>query len=111
MLSIYQKIICFCAITSSSVLASTYSLPLHAQTSTVDGSSILEGVETGEDLDWSFTSEDEPISVKDDIKELEDYSLSGSDSETDLELIEEERKWGNRGDVEDYSVEVEVYDY
>lgn len=100
------------AIFIGTTLASIYSLPLNAQTNTVaDSGGILEDVEAGENLNWGFTSENESISVKDDIQELENYRISESSSEEDIELIEDTRKWGNRGDIEDYSVEVEVYDY
>ena len=105
MSNIYQKMMRLLAIAIGSTFATIYSLPLHAQ------SDILKGIETDENLNWTFTSEREPITVKDDIRELEQYSVSESDPEVDLELTEESPKWGNRGDVEDYSVEVEVYDY
>ena len=71
----------------------------------------LQDIEVGTNVDWGFSSEDEPLSVKDDIKELEDYSLSDSDAEADVQLIEEYRRWGNRGNVKNYSIEAEFYDY
>lgn len=112
MLNISQKIMRLLAIFIGTTLASIYSFPLNAQTNTVaDSSSILEGIEAEENLNWGFTSENESISVKDDIKELENYSISESSSEEDVKLIEDTPKWGNRGDIEDYSFEVEVYDY
>ena len=49
--------------------------------------------------------------LKTNIKELEDYSLSDSDAEADVQLIEEYRRWGNRGNVKNYSIEAEFYDY
>ncbi|MGK7951256.1 MAG: hypothetical protein AB4368_21350 [Xenococcaceae cyanobacterium] len=87
-----------------------YSLPLNAQTNTSEYE-VLNNIETEENIDWSFSSEDESISIKDDLKELGDYSISESELEEDLELTEEDPKWGNRGDVEDLSIEAEVYDY
>ncbi len=87
-----------------------YSLPLNAQANTSEYD-FLNNIETEENIDWSFSSEDESISIKDDLKELGDYSISESELEEDLELTDEDPKWGNRGDVEDLSIEAEVYDY
>lgn len=110
MFKIYQKTI-GTAIAISSLFVGLYSLPLNAQSSVSQNSSTLENVETKENLNWNFTSEDESISVKDDIRELETYSLSDENGDTDLRLEEEDSRWGNRGDVDDYTFEVEVYDY
>lgn len=87
-----------------------YSLPLNSQTNTSEYD-FLNNIETEENLEWSFSSEDESISIKDDIKELGDYSISESELEEVIELSDEDPKWGNRGDVEDLSIEAEVYDY
>jgi hypothetical protein len=110
MSKIYQKTI-GTAIALSSLLAGIYSLPLNAQGNiTKDGSS-LENIEADENLNWGFTSEDESISVQDDLRELETYSISDEDDGTNLRLTEENSRWGNRGDVDDYTFDVEVYDY
>lgn len=98
-----------CAIALSLTFISLNVNSLNAQDKT-SGYRFLQDIETGTNVDWSFSSEDEPLSVKDDIKELEDYSLSDSDAEADMQLIEEDRRWGNRGDVEDYSIEAEFYE-
>lgn len=106
MSKIYQKTI-GTAIAFGTLLAGIYSLPLNAQ-DTVLG----DDIEADKNLNWSFTSEDESITIKDDIKELRTYSISDDeDLDVDLELDEEDRRWGNRGDVDDYTFEVEVYDY
>lgn len=111
MSSIYQKTLKITAIAVSSLLAGIYSLPLNAQSNiTKDGSS-LENIEADENLNWTFTSEDESVSVQDDIRELRIYSISDENDDTDLQLSEDDSKWGNRGDVDDYTFEVEVYDY
>lgn len=104
MFKIYQKTI-GTAIAIGTLLTGIYSLPLNAQ-DTVLG----DEIEAGKNKRWSFTSEDESITIKDDIKELRTYSIS-DDEDSDLELEEEDRRWGNRGDVDDYTFEVEVYDY
>lgn len=100
----------FQAIALGFILAGIPSLPIDAQTITADAQK-LEDIEAEEDVNWSFPSEEESISVKDEIEELGEYNLSESDSATDIESTEENREWGNRGDVENNSLEVEVYDY
>ena len=96
------------AIASCVILGDSYSLSSNAQNVTLESDS-LTNIDTQTNQNWYFDSENESISVKDEIQKLEDYSIS--ESETDIELNEEEPKWGNRGDVEDTSVEIEVYDY
>ena len=90
-------------------LTTLYCLPLNAQTRITESNP--ENWELREKSDWTFSSENESISIKDDLEELEEYSISEPSTETDLEIPEEAPKWVNRGDVEDYSLEVEVYDY
>ena len=70
----------------------------------------FERIQVGEDTDWEFKGENESISVEDDLEQLQDYSISGSE-ESDVRLTESERRWGNRGDAEDYTIETEVYGY
>ena len=110
MSKIYQKTI-GTAIALSSLLAGIYSLPLNAQGNISKDGSSLENIEVDENLNWGFTSEDESVSVQDDLRELETYSISDEDDGTDLRLSEEDSRWGNRGDVDDYTFDVEVYDY
>lgn len=109
----YQKILRYSAIAIGTIFAGIYSIPLNAQTTPTDNSSNLENIMLEDDFDWSFSSEDEAITVKDDIKELEDgeYSISEENPDRDLGLVEEDKKWGNTGDVESKSFEIEVYDY
>ncbi|GAB4523174.1 MAG: hypothetical protein Tsb0014_00470 [Pleurocapsa sp.] len=92
------------------IFVTIYSLPLNAQTNTTQYE-FLQNIEAGKDMNWGFSSEDETASLKDEIKKLGDYDLSASDTDLDVELLETEPKWGNRGDVEDHSIEAEVYDY
>jgi hypothetical protein len=92
------------------IFVTIYSLPLNAQTNTTQYK-FLQNIEVGKDMNWDFKSEDETASLKDKIKKLGDYNLSPSDSDLDVELLETEPKWGNRGDVEDRSIKAEVYHY
>lgn len=81
----------------------------NAQTNTSDGFE-FDKIEVGEDSGWDFKSENETISVQDDLQELKQYSISDSE-DTDVRLVEEERRWGNQGDAEDYSIKTDVYSY
>ena len=92
------------------ILISISSLPLNVQAQTKEYQ-FLEDIEAGKNVNWSFSSEDETVSLKDEIEALGDYSISNSDVKLDLELSEEDRKWGNRGDAKDYYLEAEVYNY
>lgn len=103
MLNITRHILCVCAI------AVGFSLPAVAQTDS-NGSFDFNKIEVGEDRDWEFKSENESASVQDDLGELQEYSLSDVD-DTEVRLIKEDRRWGNVGDTEDYSIETEVYGY
>ena len=88
------------------------SLPLNAQTNSLE-SDFLKDIEAGENMEWNFSSSDEPISVKDDLKELGDYSISESDP-IDFELEENGQRLDTRRYpqyIERYSIETEVYDY
>lgn len=105
-----QKLMRLLAILIGTTLASIYSLPINAQINRLNDSNILENIETKDTSDWNFTGENEPATVDDDLKRLDNYDTSASDS-TDIQLTEEKpTKWGTRGE-EDYSVEVELYDY
>lgn len=63
-----------------------------------------------EENNWNYGGENESISVKDDLQELNEYDVSDVE-ESDVRIIEEDRRWGNRGDVEDYKIKTNVYDY
>ena len=109
MFNISLKVISSLVIAFGTVFAITYDIPLNTETRTTQSNT--ENWELREKTDWSFSSENESISIQDDLEELEEYSISEPNTETDLEISEENRRWGNRGDVENYSIEVEVYDY
>lgn len=70
----------------------------------LDGSRYLREIEPEETFDFNFTPEAENATQTD-----EDYQLEAQDSDLDLE--EKDAKWGNRGDVEDPSVQVDVHEF
>ena len=84
-------------------------LSLNAQTTTSDEIS-FEDIEAGKDGSWNFSSEDETISIQDNLEQLEEYNIS-TPYDSEVKLTEEERRWGNTGDRPDYTLETEVYDY
>ena len=81
----------------------------NAQTSTSD-SFEFDKIELGEDRNWNFQSENESTSIQDDIRELKQYNISDTE-DTGVRLIEEDRRWDNRGDAEDYLIKTDVYNY
>lgn len=98
-----------CLISIFGLTATILTFPANAQTERSQYS-FLEGIEAGKDSGWQFSSTSESLSVKDDIKNLEEYSVSESDV-TDIELEAESNEGINRRWTKDYSVEAEVYDY
>ena len=98
------------AITLGFIVANSVLL-VNAQTRSAD-SFDFEQLQTGENLNWSFSSEEETISIQDNLLELNEISISKSD-DTNIRLVDENsnKPWGNRGDKEAYSFEAEVYDY
>ncbi|MEL7418594.1 MAG: hypothetical protein AAGK10_08460 [Cyanobacteria bacterium J06555_3] len=89
----------------------TNAVAVNAQTKTSD-SFEFEQLQTGEDVNWSFSSEAETISIQDNLQQLTELSISDS-NDSDVRLVDENdsRVWGNRGDKEAYSFEAEVYNY
>ena len=89
-----------------------YSLPLNAQTRT-SNKTMFENIEAGEE-GWNFISEEETISIQDNLNQLEDYSIYNSEFDSDIRLIEENQRWldgGERPNYPDYSLETDIYDY
>lgn len=92
------------------IFVGIYHLPLNAQSDTTEYN-FLTDIEAGENTNWSFSSEDETISLKDEIRKLGDYTISTPYVDRDIELFQEDKRWGNRGDAEDRAIEAEIYDY
>jgi hypothetical protein len=111
MLQLPTKLLGAIAIALGTTLAITYNLPLNAQSDRLGNNISREGITPNRNFNWSFSSENESISLQDNLQELREYSISESDVEADSKLTENTQKWGNRGDVEDRSFKVEVYDY
>lgn len=70
----------------------------------------FEDIEAGNNGRWNFSSEDEAISIEDNLQELKEYDIS-TPYDSDWRLTEEERRWGNMGNRPDYTLETEIYNY
>ena len=94
------------------IVANVSSSPVNAQTQT-SNNTMFENIEAGEE-GWNFISEEETISIQDNLNQLEDYSIFNSEFNSDIRLIEENQRWldgGERPNYPDYSLETDVYDY
>ena len=97
------------------VKLSAIALGLMALTSSVnaqtdDSDFKFEPIEVEEEANWGFTSEDETPSIKDDIKELKDYSISDTE-DSDIRITDEAPRRSNRGELEDFSIDAELFEY
>jgi hypothetical protein len=111
MLKLSTTVLNLIAIAIGTTLTSIYNLPLNAQNNQLEDNNFQENITPQKDLNWRFSSENESRSLQDNLQNLEEYSISELNSEADLKLTENTPKWGNRGDVEDRSFKIEVYDY
>lgn len=82
-------------------------LPLNAQDKS---SNLPENIEVEAENSWEFSSENESISVRDDIRELGNYTVDNSET-LGLEINERNNKWYNQNYGRRYTIETEVYDY
>ena len=109
------KVAKLCVIALGTIVVSFSKTPTHAQSRTSESFN-FEELTIGDERNWNFSSEDERISIQDDLKELKEYDISGTEY-FDVRLIEERRRrlgikrWGNRGDRSYYSIEDRIYPY
>ena len=96
-------------VTLGIILNAFYSLPSIAQTNNLEAETI-NNLRVKSNTDWNFPSENESVSVADDLKELDEYNISESDL-PDIRLIEHKRKWSNQLNYQRYSLEGALYDY
>lgn len=95
------------------LLSFSVSVPLSVNAQSTTSESIpFEDIEAGQDGSWNFSSEDETISIQDNLQELREYDIS-TPYDSEVELVEKDPRWGwdNRGSRPDYTLETEVYDY
>ena len=97
------------AIASGTLLLSVNGISVNAQTNVT--ASTVESWDIQQNINWQFSSEKESLSVEDQLNQLDEYDISDSTNEIDLELVEENRRFDNQADGRDYSIETPVYDY
>ena len=107
------------AIVLGIVFASFPVLKSEAQDTTAESFS-FDSIIVGNEEGWQFPSENETVSLQDEIKELGDYSVSDADNFR-IELIQQNTTLVNQGDrptyyIENriapyYSIETQIYDY
>lgn len=68
-------------------------LPSNAQSTTADSFN-FDKISAGGKGSWSFSSEDETASIRDDLKQLKEYDISGVEN-FDIRAIQR-RNWRNR---------------
>lgn len=97
------------------ITTASYSLPLNAQTDSSKEFS-FEDIEAGKDGSWNFSSEDETISIQDNLRQL-NQEVKEKESEisypydSDFRLIEQQPRWDtNTGNGPDYILETDIYD-
>ena len=97
------------------VIAINSAMPANAQSRTADSFNFDE-ISVGEENNWNFSSEDETVSIRDNLQQLREYDLSDIEN-FDVRLIRERRRrlgikrWGNRGDRSYYSIDDGFYPY
>lgn len=103
------------AIAFGTIVASFYTLPSNAQSTTAESFN-FEKITVGNENNWNFSSEDETVSIRNNLKQLEEYNISGVEN-FDVRLIQANRRrlrnppWGNRGYRPYYSLEDRIFPY
>ena len=106
MLTIARNVVSLGTITLGLIAFTSFSA--NAQTNTSE-SFKFESIELGE-TNWKFSSENETTSIQDNLKELNEYSISDSE-DVDIRITDEAPRFNNRGELEDFSVDADVFEY
>lgn len=112
-MSITASIMYTGALSLGIIVAGFFTLPVHSQSKTADSFNFDE-LSAGGKGNWNFSSEDETVSIQNNLKQLKEYDISGREN-FDIRLIRERRRrlgikrWGNRGDRPYYSVEDRIF--
>ncbi len=87
--------------------------PSNAQSTTADSFN-FEQITAGNKDNWNFSSEDETVSIRNNLKKLREYDISGVEN-FDVRSIQRRnwrnRRGGNRGDRPYYSIEDRIFPY
>ena len=110
---IIQYSIKYLTFTVGLAMAIVLIFPANAETERSQYSSLtnIDTIEVGNDGRWQFSSEAKSISIKDEIAELDDYSIVEAERKLEPKTVVNQARWGNRGDVADFSLDTNVYEY
>lgn len=122
MLTTAKSAIHLSAVALGIIVVNFSTLPSNAQSTTADSFN-FEEISAGGKGSWSFSSEDETVSVDNNLKQLNEYDISGVES-FDVRSIQRRnwrnRRGGNQGDryyyIENrifpyYPIENRIYNY
>lgn len=112
MLTTANRAIYLSAIALGTIVVNFSTLPSNAQSTTADSFNFDE-ISAGGKGSWNFSSEDETVSIRNNLKELREYDISGVEN-FDVRLIQRRnwrnRRWGNQGDRY-YYIENRIFPY
>ncbi len=99
------------------IVANVSAISTYAQSTTADSFN-FEELSAGGEGGWNFSSENETVSIKDDLRQLGDYDISGVES-FNIRLTPRNRRrlgigrWANKGDRPYYSLDNRIlpFDY
>ena len=113
MLTTAKSAIHLSAIALGIIVVNFSTLPSNAQSTTADSFN-FEEISAGGKGSWSFSSEDETVSVDNNLKQLNEYDISGVEN-FDVRSIQRRnwrnRRGGNQGDRPYYSIENRIFPY
>ena len=112
MLTTAKSAIHLSAIVLGTIVVNFSALPSNAQSTTADSFN-FEEITVGDEDNWNFSSEDETVSIRDNLKELREYDISGVEY-FDVRSIQRRnwrnRRGGNQGDRY-YYIENRIFPY
>lgn len=113
MLNTAKGVIQLSAIALGIIVVNLPTLPGNTQSTTADSFN-FEEISAGGKGSWNFSSESETASIRDNLKELGEYDISGVEN-FDIRLIQRRnwrnRRGGNQGDRPYYFVEDRIFPY
>ena len=115
MLTIAKTALYTSALALGIISADLCALPAYSQSTTADSFNFDE-LSAGGKGNWNFTSEDETRSIRDNLKQLKEYDISGVEN-FDIRLTRQNRRrwgigrWANKGDRPYYSIDDGFYPY
>lgn len=112
-MSITAKTMSIGALWLGIIVAGFSPLPVQSQSKTADSFNFDE-LSAGGKGNWNFSSEDDAVSIRDNLSQLREYDISGREN-FDIRMIRERRRrlgirrWGNQGDRSLYFIDDGLY--